>query len=371
MFKQNYWLTLFCISLFLLGCQGSSQDQTTNDLPSPTSEENITQNTEDALTSEESLCLGSIESLSNCHEYAKHLLESIATHHYLSPSWTKINKTNLYTSDLSHTKYIDIYIDSDANEYAKIDPDIEFSSIEVSEGTTIIREVWDAENTLEKYTVMIKMEAGYFPEGGDFLYAEVLHDGHVLQGGRLQSCAKCHQARQHDGFLFGVRNELKTNTIDRTEMDNHFANLAKQTIVNRDYLKNTEFFPLNSTAYASELSPDNYIKVYISQFASLNYLTVHRDRENSHARLPEETVIIREVQDESGKIKNITAMVKANKGYYPEGGDFFYGVYDSDGNTILDDGRALAGRLFDCGDCHRTQRENDGFLFGVSSKNRH
>lgn len=49
--------------------------------------------------------------------------------------------------------------------------------------------------------VMEKRETGFFPEGGDFLYAVLREDGTVKTAGRLQLCARCHAEAPAD-FLF-------------------------------------------------------------------------------------------------------------------------------------------------------------------------
>lgn len=370
--KQNYLVILFSLAPFLYGCQGSSENSADTGAPTveTTDDTTITQPITDTLGQAESVCIEVPEEQSNCMIYAQNLFDSISTHRYRSQASIKVNKGNPYPSDITDNKYIDVYIDREYDEYLQIDPDTEFSSIEVDSGTTIIREVWGEDNELENYTVMIKMEAGYFPEGGDFLYAVLQHDGAVLRGGRLENCAECHQSRENDGFLFGVSGALKEGDADQQEADTYLASLARAVVADKTYLEKVEFFPVNITPYPSELNPDNYLKVYVSQFSSLNYMTVHRDRENSGARVPEETVIVREVQDVGGNVKNITVMVKGANGYYPEGGDFFYGVYDIDGHAIIDNGKTMEGRLQECGSCHINLRKGDGFLFGISSENR-
>ena len=71
------------------------------------------------------------------------------------------------------------------------------------EGSLLLKEkLVTAENKTEGFTGMLKREAGYFPEGGDWEYFTV--DGGVTklpERGKLQSCAQCHSSYAQGDFI--------------------------------------------------------------------------------------------------------------------------------------------------------------------------
>ena len=76
-------------------------------------------------------------------------------------------------------------------------------------------------------------------------------------------------------------------------------------------------------------------------------------------------VVVREVLS-AGQTSKLTVMVKGPPGYFPAGGDFFYGVTTADGMQWLPDDAGLLqrGPVAVCGECH-AKRAQDAFLFGV------
>jgi hypothetical protein len=52
-------------------------------------------------------------------------------------------------------------------------------------------------------TVMIKREAGYNPQGGDWEFAVVSGDGKNVEAkGKLENCMGCHASRRETDFVF-------------------------------------------------------------------------------------------------------------------------------------------------------------------------
>ena len=98
-----------------------------------------------------------------------------------------------------------------SNLYGKIHPEVTDTHIVMPVGTTIVREVLDANQQVAKLTMMIKGPAGYDPTLGDWWFAVADPEGNVLpdasgepQIGRLTACHGCHLPRAGDDFLFGV-----------------------------------------------------------------------------------------------------------------------------------------------------------------------
>ena len=188
----------FVFSLLLCGCQGGSET---------TEPKKISSNQQKA----QQLCNGSSASESNCIAFSEELLLILESQSYLNSGYVKTHDVSEYPSVISIGKDIAVYIDRDnAEDFLKVDPDLRGSNVELAIGSTIIREVWDGP-FMSKYTAMIKMEAGYFPEGGDFSYIEVGADGSIISGGKNPVCGACHLHRQNDGFLFGIDAEYRIN----------------------------------------------------------------------------------------------------------------------------------------------------------------
>ncbi len=75
---------------------------------------------------------------------------------------------------------------------------------------------------------------------------------------------------------------------------------------------------------------------------------------------------MRQVSDANGKLTAPTATVKREKGYFPEVGDFFFGVANVDGTPEEESGNLMWGKLQECATCH-VPRADAGFLFGVEA----
>jgi hypothetical protein len=81
-------------------------------------------------------------------------------------------------------------------------------------------------------------------------------------------------------------------------------------------------------------------------------------------------MIVRTSSDSDGTLQALTFMVKHQPGYFPEVGDFLFGVSSPDGTPAVDAvGGAEWGKLTDCATCHE-QRSGTGFLFGVAAAHR-
>lgn len=98
----------------------------------------------------------------------------------------------------------------DIASYRRIHPEEPNTDVRLAVGTTIVREVLDAEGRAEKLTVMAKGPPGYDPTLGDWWFAVTdpygvpLVEGTTQLVGRLVKCHDCHRERDRDDFLFGV-----------------------------------------------------------------------------------------------------------------------------------------------------------------------
>jgi hypothetical protein len=126
------------------------------------------------------------------------------------------------------------------------------------------------------------------------------------------------------------------------------------------------FVRMNTVPYESELAPGSVVTCFVSNDAAFAYQGVTPDLKTSNGgTFPVGGVVVREVADGHGKVTKLTVMERRAAGYFPEVGDFFFGVSDVDGNPMVDaDGHAQWGRLDSCSGCHQ-ERAAAGYLFGV------
>jgi hypothetical protein len=77
---------------------------------------------------------------------------------------------------------------------------------------------------------------------------------------------------------------------------------------------------------------------------------------NGHGTYPKGTMILkRKYRDPEGRATELfTGMLKREKGYNPEAGDWQFFVLDSRGEQVTE-----FGRLVSCMDCHAAFRKND------------
>lgn len=128
-----------------------------------------------------------------------------------------------------------------------------------------------------------------------------------------------------------------------------------------------DFQLVNNAPFTSGLPGGSLIDVWVTEDVASEYAKVSLDASGSGVILPEGTVIVREVLDDFGQIETLTLMIKGAPGYFPEGGDWWYGVADPDGMIREDaNGEPIMGPLQQCNVCHIT-RANDGYLYGVPS----
>ncbi|MET0343745.1 MAG: hypothetical protein ABW252_22215, partial [Polyangiales bacterium] len=124
----------------------------------------------------------------------------------------------------------------------------------------------------------------------------------------------------------------------------------------RDQTYRTEengFRRVDRAPFASTVSPDKMIAMYVSENGYDAYTEISPDDVGSRASLPVGTVIVREVWG-SGALGAITIMVQLEKGAFPLGGDFWYASLTPQGevNKDVTSGEPQMGLSEKCGTCH-------------------
>jgi hypothetical protein len=131
------------------------------------------------------------------------------------------------------------------------------------------------------------------------------------------------------------------------------------------------FVQMNTAPYDSDLAPGSKIMCYVSKDAALAYAGIVPDLKTAlTGEFPVGGIVVREVSDAQGKVQKLTVMRREQRGYYPDVGDFFFGVTDTSGRPMPDaNGQVQWGRLPSCAGCH-IQRSGAEYLFGVREKDR-
>jgi hypothetical protein len=119
-----------------------------------------------------------------------------------------------YRSTMNPDDIIHVYVGSAAAAlYGQLTPDVAPSvDMRFPVGGVVVREVIDARGEVTQLTLAARLQAGFYPDGGDLFYATTdaggtplpAADGSHLQWGRLAECTACHALRAHQSFLFGV-----------------------------------------------------------------------------------------------------------------------------------------------------------------------
>jgi hypothetical protein len=145
---------------------------------------------------------------------------------------------------------------------------------------------------------------------------------------------------------------------------------VSEMLKHADY-RGSGFVQMNSVPYPSDLAKGSMVTCYVSKEAALSYAGVVPDLDGAvTGGFPVGGVIVREVADQTGKMQKLTVMVKREQGYFPEVGDFFFGVSDGEGVPMPDaSGQMQWGKLTTCAGCHQG-RAKANFLFGVSEDDR-
>jgi hypothetical protein len=137
----------------------------------------------------------------------------------------------------------------------------------------------------------------------------------------------------------------------------------------RDFL-GSGFVRISGAPFDSDLDPGHLVTMYVSADAAAAYEGVTPDAESTLGpAFPVGGMVVRTSSDGAGNLQALTFMVKHEPGYFPEVGDFLFGVTDPSGAPASDDSGELWGKIAECASCHET-RSAAGFLFGVAAAHR-
>ncbi|MDB4966303.1 MAG: hypothetical protein JWN44_1992 [Myxococcales bacterium] len=138
-----------------------------------------------------------------------------------------------------------------------------------------------------------------------------------------------------------------------------------QRMLSQRTFEGSGFLPVGQAAFDSDLEPDKKVTMFVSRAAVAAYSAVSPEADaTSGPAFPIGGVIVRDVSDASGAPTGLTVMVKREPGYFPEAGDFFFGVTDLAGVPVNGEDGVEWGALASCATCHHT-RAAAGYLFGV------
>jgi hypothetical protein len=152
----------------------------------------------------------------------------------------------------------------------------------------------------------------------------------------------------------------------------HVSDEAALSLMLRDgEYRGAGFVRMNPAPYASALASGAWVTAYVSRDAAGAYQWVEPDAKSAGGdEFPVGGVIVREVVDSHGDVVKLTVMARRETGYYPDVGDFFFGVTDVNGTPLNDaGGHPQWGKLDTCAACH-IGRASAKYLFGVSMADR-
>jgi hypothetical protein len=172
-------------------------------------------------------------------------------------------------------------------------------------------------------------------------------------------------------FLFGIVAAVNAGCLDQIIPEHQTMEEAgvRQMLVQRGF-QATGYVQVGRAGFDSTLEPNANVTMFVSQSAAAAYAAVSPESETtSGPSFPVGGVIVRYPTDAANHPTGLTVMVKREVGYFPEAGDFFFGVTDLQGNPVNGEDGVEWGALPSCGSCHHT-RAGAGFLFGVPETDR-
>ena len=144
------------------------------------------------------------------------LQATLTARDYRGAGFVQLNTTP-FASGIEAGDWVTMYVSKDAAAaYEAVSPDSLMHGAAFPVGGIIVRQVSDASGKLTALTAMVKRDAGYNPEVGDFFFGVADVDGTPetddgqLMWGKPAACAGCHQQRADAGYLFGVETAVRT-----------------------------------------------------------------------------------------------------------------------------------------------------------------
>lgn len=258
-------------------------------------------------------------------------------------------------------------------------------------GSVIVKEKLPTREstTPELLTVMIKREKGFNPGNGDWQYLVADGDARgIRQRDNVENCRQCHETRKHNGYVFQTytpialareRKKLEefhrmfetelggTRAINGDEPPDELSLYKLGTRVNDE----PKWIPLGRTGSATsfvnpedpirrnpDLDPhgERFIVVWVNEIGQ-SAMT-----EQANPRFPVGSVIVCEEysprEKDSSTPELLTAMIKRNAGFNPEGGDWEFLVVGEDFPAKV----RQRGKLATCMGCHENRKDAD-FVF--------
>lgn len=119
---------------------------------------------------------------------------------------------------------------------------------------------------------------------------------------------------------------------------------------------------VDSAPYPSNVGSFD-IDVYVGGDVA-DYEKIHPEDSGSQVEVATGTVIVRVVYGAGSSVAKLTMMARAQPGFDPTLGDWWFAETDADGQPLVDDGAPQLGRLEACHSCH-VPRASESYLFGV------
>ena len=119
--------------------------------------------------------------------------------------FTKINDATTQTQAHTAAQTVDVWVeDAWVATFLTVDPDASGSAPSFDMGATIVKEQFNADGARDSMTVMVKAEAGFNADVGDWWWGFTDAEAQLQGTGIIDACVGCHQVRPDDDFLYGV-----------------------------------------------------------------------------------------------------------------------------------------------------------------------
>jgi plastocyanin len=281
-------------------------------------------------------------------EIAQQLWQELQDAVYQGKWQTIPGKGILYPGQPPHGVYVSTYLNEVAAQALETPMD------SLPEGAIVVKENYTIDNRLAAITVMQK-RASYYPEYGDWFWAEYNVMGEIRASGRLEGCISCHAAAQSNDYVFTFPiNTIDVEGAEATDQDLEIAQQLWQDLEDADYQDNWETIPGKGSLYPGQPPHGGLVSTYLNAAAA-------QALETSMESLPDGAIVLKENYTLDEELIGITLMQKRT-GYYPEYADWFWAQYGPEGEI------QGSGRIGSCISCHAAMQSNDYvFTFPINT----